>query len=174
MTGRRINIKDIALMAILTALMFGLEEAMSFLPNIQLTVFLIILYSKKLGTAKSSIIVLLHVILDNLFMSSFSLIYFPFMLIGWLIIPLTINEVFKKVNSSIGLAFLGIMYAFIYSWVYIIPTCLYTNIKILDYLIADILFELILALSSFLSILILYGPCSKVFDSINVYKEEKK
>ena len=114
--NKRITVFDIALISLLSALLFIQEELLSFLPNIQFTVFLIVLFSKKLGLLRTTIIVIIHVILDNLYMSSFNIMYTPWMLIGWLIIPITLCTIFKKVNSNIILAFLGVFYSFIYCW----------------------------------------------------------
>lgn len=163
----KLVVRDIALIAILAGIMFVLEEIMTFLPNIQLTVLLIVLFSKKLGLKRTSLIVLIHVILDNLFMGSFNFIYTPFMLAGWLIIPLSLNTIFKKVDNKLILALLGILFAFIYCWLYIIPSSLYFNINIKAYFISDILFELLLAASSFISIYLLYNPLSKVIENMN-------
>ena len=93
--------KDITLIALLATLLFIQEQALSFIPNVQLTVFLLVLFSKKFGLLKTIIISSIHVILDNLVMGSFNLIFVPFMLLGWLIIPITLNTIFKKVNSNI-------------------------------------------------------------------------
>ena len=67
--------KDITLIALLTTLLFVQEQALVFIPNVQLTVFLIVFYSKKLGFLRTSLIVAIHVVLDNLVMGSFNLIY---------------------------------------------------------------------------------------------------
>jgi hypothetical protein len=167
MDGNKIlTVKDIAIMAVLTSILFVQEQLLSSLPGIQLTVFLLVLYSKKFGLVKSSIIIVIHVILDNLFMNSFSLMYTPTMLIGWLIIPLTLCTIFKKVESPIWLALLGVMYSFIYSWLYIIPNYFIMHIDPIAYIISDIIFEVVLAGISFITILCLYNPMSKVINII--------
>ena len=104
-------------------------------------------------------------------MSSFNIMYTPWMLIGWLIIPITLCTIFKKVNSNIILAFLGVFYSFIYCWLYIIPNVMILEIDPLAYFVSDIPFELILAGSSFLSILLLYDPLSNVFDKLKINVE---
>lgn len=162
----KLTVKDITLIAALTAILFCQEQLLTFLPNFQLTVFLLVLYSKRLGLMKTSIIVLIHVILDNLVMGSFNFIYTPFMLAGWIIIPITLNTIFKKVNSPIGLALLGIMFSFIYSWLFIIPNIIILEVDFWVYFYSDIWWEIILAISSFLSILWLYKPCYNVLDKI--------
>ena len=159
------TIKDITLISIMITILFVQEQLLSSFPGIQLTIFLLVLFSKKLGLLKTIIIVLVHVLLDNLVMSSFSLLYTPSMLIGWLIIPITLCTIFKKVNSSLILGLLGALYAFIYSWLFILSSYLVMNVNILTYFLYDIIFELILAACSFVSILLLYKPCSIVIDT---------
>ena len=157
---------DVALIPIFAAILFAQEQLLSFLPNIQLTVFLIILYSKKLGLIRTSIIVIIHVILDNLLMGSFNLLYVPFMLAGWLVIPITLNTIFKKCENPLILAILSVAFAFIYCWLFIIPQSLIANAHFKDYLKADLIFEGILAISSFLSTLWLYKPCKDVLNKV--------
>ena len=153
-------------MSTLTAILFVQEQLLVNVPGVQLTIFLIVLYSKKLGLIRSLIIVIIYALLDNLYMNSFSLLFTPFMLIGWLIIPLTVCTIFRKVESSLVLGCLGILYSFLYSWLFIIPNFIFLNIGPLEYLVSDILFEVILAVCSFLSLFWLYKPCSKIIDRI--------
>ncbi len=155
------------IIAACTAILFVQEQLLSFLPNIQLTVFLIVLFSKKLKFVKTSIIVIIHTVLDNLVIGSFNIMFFPFMLIGWIIIPIIICTLFKKCESPIILALLGIIFSFVYCWIYTIPNVIVLDVKPIDYLTADFIFELILAASSFLSILWLYKPCAKILDHLN-------
>lgn len=159
--------KDITLIALMTTIIFVQEQLLSFIPNFQLTIFLIVLFSKKLGLVRTLIICFIHTLLDNFIMGSFNIIYIPFMFIGWAIIPITLNTIFKKIESNIVLAFLGILFSFIYSWLFIIPNIFILNVKFFDYFTVDILWEVLLATSSFITILLLYEPCSKIFDNFN-------
>ena len=161
----KLTIKDITLIAILSVILFVQEEALNFLPNISLTVFLIVLYSKKLGFFKTSIIVFIYCLLDNLVMGGFNIMYTPFMLIGWLLIPLLLNTVFKRVDKPLSLALLGILFSLLYSWIFIIPNIMILHVDLFAYLISDIPFEILLSTSSFLSLYLLYKPCSSLFYS---------
>ena len=156
------RIKDITIIAFFADILFVQEQLLTFLPNVQLTVFLILLYSKVFGLTKTLIIVLLHTILDNLVMGSFSIYYLPFMLIGWMIIPIVTCLFFKKTENTIVLALIGAVCSFVYSWLFAIGQVLLTDVSLLVYLASDVTFELILAVSSFLSILWLYKPCYKL------------
>lgn len=166
MAGNKVikSTKDITLIAIMTTILFVQEQLLTSLPGIQLSVFLMVLYAKKFGLGKSVMITVLHVLLDNFFMSSFSLMYTPTMLIGWLIIPFTLCTIFKRVESPAILGILGIMYSIIYSWLFIIPNYLIMHIDPIAYLISDVVFEVVLAACSFLTIVLLYKPCSNIID----------
>ena len=159
-----ITVRDITLIALLAVVLFVQEEALTFVPGLQFTVFLLVFYSKKLGLWRTSIIVLIHVFLDNLAIGTFSIIYTPFMFLGWIIIPLTMCTIFKKVESSWLLAILGAVYSFIYCWMYFIPDCLIIGIRFIPRFMSDILWEVLMAVMSFLSLLLLYKPLSKVLD----------
>jgi hypothetical protein len=160
------KIKDITLCAICTSILVVQEQILAFLPNIQLTLFLMVVFSKKLGLIRTIIIITCYTLIDGLIGGPFNIIYITFMLIGWLIIPILLCTIFKKVQSPLYLALLGVMFAFTYSWINIIPNLILTSATIISYLIADYPFELLLATSSFLSILWLYTPIERVFKKI--------
>jgi len=167
MITRSNRIQDITLTAMLATILFVQEQILSFLPNIQLTVFLLILYSKNLGFVRTSIIVLVHVILDNIVMGSFSFHYTPFMLIGWLIIPIVVCLLFKKINSNFVLAISSVFFAIFYALIMSIPNIFITEVDYGAYLLADIPFTTILSISSFVSTLWLYNPCTKCLENLN-------
>ena len=156
--------KDLTLIAILTTILVVQELLLSYIPNIQLTVFLFVLYSKKLGILKTAVINFIYVVLDNLLSGSFNFLFIPFMFIGWLMIPILLNTIFKRVETNVTLATLGVLFAFLYSFINIIPGMIMFDLDFITYLKGDIVYELILASSSFITILLLYKPCSKVFD----------
>ena len=168
MDGRQNNkviltVKDMALIAMFAAILFIQEEALTFIPNVQLTVFLLVFYSKRLGFVRTTLIIIIHVILDNLVMGSFSVIWTPAMFVGWMLIPIVICTIFRKIENFIILAIMGAVLSFTYCWCFILPNYLVMHISPIKYLASDIVFELILAASSFVSILFLYIPCKKIF-----------
>lgn len=160
------RVKDITIIAILAAILFVQEQALSFLPNIQLTVFLLVLYSKVFKLWKVLLIIFIHVLLDNLFMGSISIYYLPFMFLGWSTVPIVINVFFKDNDNPIILAIVGFGCSFIYCWMFAIPQVLFTETSLIAYLAADVLFEVILAVSSFITILWLFKPCYKIIKDI--------
>ena len=95
-----ITVKDITITSIFAVILFVQEQLLFFLPNITFTMLLIVLYSKKLGCFKTIFINLVYVLLDNLFNGSFNLLFVVFMFIGWSIVPILLNTIFKKVNNN--------------------------------------------------------------------------
>lgn len=164
MNKNHTKLQRIVLISILTGILFVQEQILTPLPNIQLTIFLIVVYSVVFTLTESILMITVHVLLDNILLGSLNLVTFPFMLIGYLIIPITLKTIFRKIRSPRALALLGILYAFIYSWIFIIPNIWLLKIPFSVYLIQDIPFEILLASSSFLTILWLYEPFKKVID----------
>lgn len=100
------------------------------------------------------------------------LIYTPFMIIGYLIIPMTLTTVFGGLRSSFSLSILAGIYSILYAWIFIIPAVLIFDIPFWSYFVADIPFTIILAASSILTTAILYRPLEKFirfyFDKSNL------
>ena len=153
------TIKDIVIVSIATTILFVSQMALSFLPNIQVNVLLIILYTKVLGFRKTSLIIVIQVIVYN-FLSPFGAmmpVYIPFMMIAWLLIPILLSTIIKRIESDFGLAIFGFIFSFIFGWILLIPAVLIYDSPFLPYLIADLPFEILMAVSSFLSIYLLYN-----------------
>lgn len=164
-----ISIKDITISSILAAILFVQEQILFFLPNITFTMLLIVLYSKRLGCFKTILIICVYVILDNIFCGAFNLLFVVFMFIGWSITPILLNTIFKKVNNNILLAVIGVLCSFIYSWILIIPGCITFNTDFISYLKMDITWEVVMATSSFLTILFIYKPLDIAWNKILKY-----
>ncbi|MBR4495593.1 MAG: ECF transporter S component [Acholeplasmatales bacterium] len=165
-----IKVKDIAIMVMLAALLFVQEEALTLIPNIQFTFLLIMLYGAVLGPKKASLIVLVHVLLDNLFMSSFIPTVMLPMLIGHEITML-IGYYLKNKNTiilSIGITIASIIYAFLF----FITTIFVYDINPLTYLIADIPFDIILIACNILCVILIYSPLYKILNE-NINNEMK-
>ncbi len=162
--NNKLTIKEICLIAILSTILFIQEQLLTFIPNVQFTFLLLILFSRKFEFYKTTIIVIIHVLLDNIVMGSLSIVFTPFMFLGLFLIPLLMNTLFKKINNPIFLALISILFSLLYCWIFIIPNYLFYKINPLAYLISDVPFEIIFAFWNFFSILILYAPCKKVLD----------
>lgn len=160
------KIKDITLIAIFSVILFVQEEILNFMPNVNLTIFLIVLYSKTLGIKRTILIIFIYCLLDNFVMNSFNVYFTPCIFATLILIPIFINTIFKNTNGKLKLSFLGAIFSLIYCWSFMVPSVLIYKMDFLSYIIADIPFEILLAMSSFISILLLYNSCSKVINNL--------
>jgi len=167
MQKKKLSTKDIVLAGVFAAILLVQKELLAFIPNVSLTVFLIVLYSKSFGKKMTLFILLVYVLLDNIIMGNMGLIFVPFQYIGWALIPLLLCTVFKGVNDPLRLALLSALFSFLYCWVMVIPGVIVMHVSVGAYLAADITFELVLAASSFVSVLLLYRPCHRVLSALN-------
>lgn len=157
-------VRKITLISILACLLIVQEQVLSFLPNIQLTVLFIFVYSKTLKFVDTAIILFIHVLIDNILMSSLYLIV-P-MYIAWLMIPIFLNIIFRKQNNIYILVFLSIILSIIYCIIMGLYTCLFFKVNIIAYFSSDILFTTILCVSSAISVLWLYTPLQKLLNNL--------
>lgn len=158
------KLRRLVLIALLTTVLFVQEQALTFLPNIQFTFLLLVVFAVTFSFGENVLIIIIHVIADNLVMGSFNLIYVPFMIMGYLIIPILFKTVFRKVKNTFVIALIGSLMSIIYCLVFIIPSSMIMHVDFLTYLVMDIPFEIILALSTFISIIWLFDPIKKMID----------
>lgn len=157
------SIKRIVLIALLSAVLFVQETILSFLPNIQLTFLLLIIYTKTVGFKNTIVIIFIHSFLDNLINGSFiPQIIIP-MLLGYLIIPITLGIYFKNVKKPLILALFSVLFSIWYSFMFVLVNVLFLEVKISAYIIGDLPFTLILICCNFLVVLWLYSPLIKPF-----------
>lgn len=160
--------REIVLISLLAVLVFAQEEILLFLPNIKFSAFLLFLYAKKLSFKDNVFIIIIYVILDYLYIGYFDLTYIITAIIGWLMMPVLFKTVFKKVENTTLMALCSIVPVCLYFWAFSIPTCLFYRINPLVYIAGDIIYELPLIVTTFLCIIFLYNPMSKLLDSLLV------
>lgn len=154
----RIRIFDLVVISIFTAIIFVVEQALSFIPNVQMTVFFFILFTKLIGSKKTLLIVILHTILDNMYMGTLIWHLVIPMMFGWSLIPILLGTVFKKVEGVFGLSFFAFGFGFMYGIVFIPFQAYVWGYDMWLYFMYDLPFEFAMALSGALSIAILYQP----------------
>ena len=166
----KISTKDIVIIAILSAILFIQEQVLFFLPNVQLTMLFVVLYSKKIGCTRSIFTIFVYVLLDNIASVYFNILWVIFMFIGWSIVPIMLNTLFKRVNNVILLSLLSGLFSFVYCWCLVIPGSIIMQKDIITYLKMDIIWELMVATSSIVSVLLLYYPLSKFIDKNRYFR----
>ena len=164
------SVKRLVRIAILAAVLFVQEFALSFIPNVQFTQCLIAIYYYVFGFVDALIIVTIHVFLDNLVMGSFNLIYTPAMYIGWVSL-IVILHVFRKNQNRFFSATLVAIHGIIYSLCFALANTLMMEVPFLTYFISDIPFEVILVVNGFITTLLLKD---KLVELLKKYTTETK
>ena len=165
------NLKKLIMVSLFTAILFVQEELLTFIPDVQFTFMLVMLYGATMGPLYGSIIVVLHVIFDNLFMSTFGNFWIMVPQLVGLLITMLLGYLLRKRSEfviAIGSVFAGLIYVGLYMLV---------NIYVLDmdplaYIIADIPVDLLLVTSNVITVMFLYKPLKKLIDE-NLNNEKK-
>lgn len=170
-----LNTREIVLISAAIAILFVQEQVLTFLPNIQFTTLLIFVYSRVFKLKLTAIIITVHVLFDNLYMGSLGMpnIVIP-MFLGWMIIPILLNTVFKKVSNVYILGIIGYLFGHIYGLIFVPFQAMVLDIDIRAYLIADIPFEIIMGVCNYVTIVLLFEKMYKVIhDQYRQYSSKK-
>lgn len=165
------NLKEVVLLSFMTTVLFIQQIALSAIPNIQFSFLLVVVYTKAFGTRNTMMITLLHVFANVLIYGGYMYVIAPFMVLGyWSVIAIVQVTPRSKKNYNIRLAVAGFIGSLTYSWILAIPSIFILGLNWKLYLAADLVWELVLGLSSFITILFLFEPLEKVLKN---YKERK-
>ena len=158
-------VRRLTLLGLLAAVLFAQETALSFLPNIQATFLLVLLYGACVGMGGGTLIVTVHVLLDNLLFGVMS----PFLLIPmWLGYELTLfcGWLLRR-RGEYAMCIAGVLCSLVYALLFAGATALMclskgTAFAFGAYLIADVPFTALLVGSTALSVLFLYMPLRRL------------
>ena len=154
---RKNTLRHVILTGMFLAILIVQEQLLVFLPNIQLTVVLLLVYSALLPGYLLGFLVVGYVLIDNLIMGSFSLIYTPPMLIGWVILAILGKLVQNR--SLIVVLLVALLFGFVYGWVFIPFNMIVHGIKTFwPYFLADLPFEITMAVNNYFTVLLFYKP----------------
>lgn len=153
----KLTLKDMVLIPVLAATLYAQQLFLSFIPNIQLTTLLILVYTKTLGFKRTALIVTIHTILYNFLnpLGPMLPIFLPFMLISWFLY-IGINKLVN--NNIIILSFIGLFFGFFHGWILAIPSVISFETPFWIYIYYDLPFELAMGVSGFFTILWIYPP----------------
>lgn len=155
------------------AILFVQEQLLILIPNVQFTTLLIVLYSALFKFRENVLIIAVYVFLDNLALSTFYPLMMAPMFIGWIIIPISYHTVLRKTKNAYVLAFSGILFGITYGWIFVPFRMIEQEIfDLWAYVIADIPFQIVMALSNFITILWLFNPLYTTL-SKELYKWEE-
>ena len=160
-SGKSVTVRDLCFLSLAAALMFAVKMALSSLPNINLNALILILVTVFFGW-KALYTVCVYVLLEGL-MFGFGIWWVSYLIVWPLLVVLSM-AVRKNASPLIwailaglfGLAFGPMMYVIFFTvtggWEGFLPMW-----------IAGIPYDLVHAVSNFLTVLILFRPLSKVF-----------
>ena len=161
------NVKRMLLIASAVSITFVQEQMLIFLPNIQFTVLLIIVFTTVFTFKESVIMILVYVLLDSLYMGAMSPFTMLPLLLGWLMIPVLYHTLLRRTDNEYVLAFFALAFGFMYGWVFIPFNMLQTGIHDpIPYLIADIPFEALMGGCGFLTVMYVYRPLKNVLNQL--------
>lgn len=148
--------------AMLICIIFVLEEVMTLIPNVQLTVLLLMVSGAVCGPYYGTIIVLVHVFLDNLFIGSLIPVVMIPMAIGWEIVML-LGFITKKAPLWVTVTCSGLG-ALAYCWIFVAANATFLDIDMRLYIIQDIPFEIILVVCSVVTVMFLFKPLTNLLN----------
>lgn len=163
------DIKKIVLCAMYTAVLFLQELILSVIPNVQFTFLLVMIFGAVLGMKWGSFVVVVHTIADNILWGSLTVHTFIPMLIG-LEFTLLLGCISKYKKPWI-VVMNGIFASISYCLIFIPFQVFVLNVDFLVYLLSDIPFEIILIVSTIITLIWFYYPLKKLvqkqWDSVN-------
>lgn len=148
----------------LLALLVAQEQLLVFIPQVQLTVILIVVFARYLTYKELIPLVLAYVLLDNMVMGSLNLLYSLPMFISWPILAIVARALRNKPDYVLFIW--SIVFAFVYSWMFIpVNMIVQANFDPWRYLVIDFPWEIALAANSAATFLLLHRPLISLFST---------
>jgi len=159
----------------LLAILVSQEYLLTVIPQVQLTVILIIVFAQFLSYYELIPMIIAYVLLDNMLMGSLNLLYTPTMMIMWPLLAIIARRLRNKPDYVLFI--LAIVFPFIYGISFIPASIVVMKLdtwqKIWAYYIYDLPFEIAMSLNSVVTFLILYRPLNELLYHLfkDVYPE---
>ncbi|MFP4286425.1 MAG: hypothetical protein ACLFRI_01900 [Candidatus Izemoplasmataceae bacterium] len=152
-------LKRLIFLAMCITILFVQEQLLILIPNVQFTTLLVVLYAALFTFKENVLIIMVYVFLDNLALGTLYPLMMAPMFIAWMIIPISYHTFLRKTKNVYILAFFGILFGILYGFVFVPFRMIEQEVfDIWAYIIADIPFQIVMALSNFITILWLFTP----------------
>ena len=162
MTTRRL-----LMIAFAITITFVQEQMLLILPNVQFTVLLVIVFTSVFTFKESMTYIIAYVILDNMYLGGFNLFYMIPMFLAWSLIPISYHTFLRRTQNEYYLGFFAFVFGFVYGWSFIPFNMIQTGISnFYLYLSADIMFEIIMAVVGFVTVIWLFKPLTSVLQKL--------
>jgi len=173
------SVKRMIMIALAVPIIIIQEQLLVMVPNVQFTVVLIILFSSIFSLKESIIMVLVYVLIDSMYMGALNPLYMTPMVLGWSFIPLSIHTYLRGTKSEMKLAVFALGFGFLYGWIFIPFKIIEQGITtVWPYFIADLPFEIIMAATGFITVILLFKPLYKIIkqydtEDLHTYRKAK-
>ena len=173
------SVKRMIMIALAVPIIIIQEQLLVMVPNVQFTVVLIILFSSIFSLKESIIMVLVYVLIDSMYMGSLNPLYMTPMVLGWSFIPLSIHTYLRGTKSEMKLAVFALGFGFLYGWIFIPFKIIEQGITtVWPYFVADLPFEIIMAATGFITVILLFKPLYKIIkqydtEDLHTYRKAK-
>lgn len=163
----KLTIDKMVRMSSMASIVVVLEKVLEFIPNVQLTVVLLMVFIYYLTLPESLLLVTVYTFLDIL-LGGISLYAVP-MFIAWSLFAVIVHYSKGHMNKLI---LIGIFYPIVYSVMLGIPYVLMLDMDIRAYFIADIPYTLVFIGANILTIYYLYPVITKTLENYMGEKHE--
>ena len=173
------SVKRMIMIALAVPIIIIQEQLLVMVPNVQFTVVLIILFSSIFSLKESIIMVLVYVLIDSMYMGALNPLYMTPMVLGWSFIPLSIHTYLRGTKSEMKLAVFALGFGFLYGWIFIPFKIIEQGITtVWPYFVADLPFEIIMAATGFITVILLFKPLYKIIkqydtEDLHTYRKAK-
>jgi|GEM_PF-1358626 len=161
------TVRRIIILATMVTIVVALEQLMAMLPNIQLTVVLLMVFISALTFPESVVMVLAYTILDGV-IGGMSLYFIP-MLFSWLFFTIMVYLIRGNLKK---LVFFGAVFPIFYSILLGVPWIIINRLDPIGYFLADIPFTAIFIVNNILTVLWLYPVLQKTLIKVIGGKNE--
>jgi hypothetical protein len=162
--------KRLLMIAFAVTITFVQEQMLLFIPQVQLTILLIFVFASIFTYKESFMYITVYVLLDNLYMGGFNPLNVIPMLIMWNTIPYIYHIVLKQTDNEYKIAAAAFAFGFLYSWSFIPGAIIMYGLQGAwqYYILADIPWEIALAVVGYISVLYGYVPLMKVVKTLDL------
>ena len=141
------------------SIVFVQEQILTFIPNVQFTTVLILVFASVFTFREMVVFILVYVLLDNMVMAGLNPLIMTPMFLAWLVILAIYYTLMQRTTNEHVLAFFGLLIAPIYGFMFVPFVMLQTGItELWPYILADFPFQFIMATANFLTILWVFAP----------------
>ena len=163
-------IRSITLAGMLLAILFVQEQLLVLVPQFQFTVVLIIVYAAIFPYKILIPLVGAYVLLDNIYMGTLNLLYFVPMLLAWLLLAIVARAIRNR--PFYVQVIMAILFGFVYGWAYLPARMIEQGVGIFWlYLKMDLPFEIMMAASNLITMLLIYQPLRLSLEKLMIEKE---